>query len=263
MGRGAILSIEPRRVSTANTNANSIFDKAVLEVAVNAQGIAYGILKWLVDAVKQCQLAPEDVHQWLSSRDTVLLWLSQWPKLLPTRLGAECLRDPDCLRMTSNMLASFLESTMDVTANPGVRTAYPANCRCDVCAKLIDGSHLRPNRLDRLDRAGAAQEKRAALAVMEAAHGFTTVEDVYSRIQEDADAKQALATVAYGRHLVRRCKGDQDQTATALVLWREFAWSSTGSPTKNFRLTYEIITKAETLLIEWLKGFHTPSERSS
>lgn len=178
--------------------------------------------------------------------------MAEWPKYLPSHLEPSRLADPEHLRMTASILSSFLGSTLEVTANPGMRTVYDSECRCDVCGKPVEGSHLRPKKVDRLDRDTAERELNDALASIVVGDS-SNLEDIRVEIQNRRDLAEALALVAYGRHLIRRSGGEEDPTAAALVLWRTFAWTSSGAPKRNFRLTCELIASAETCLIQFVK----------
>ena len=62
----------------------------------------------------------------------------------------------------------------------------------------------------------------------------------------------ALAT--YGKELVSRCRGGGSSGTAVLALWREFAWTSQGSPNPRFKLRATDILTSEQALVRALAG---------
>jgi hypothetical protein len=70
------------------------------------------------------------------------------------------------------------------------------------------------------------------------------------RVQADQSLASALALAAYGKDLLMRCQGQGRSGPATLVLWREFAYTKSGSPTiLKFRLRATDFLQAEQELV--------------
>ena len=67
----------------------------------------------------------------------------------------------------------------------------------------------------------------------------------------DEAVQRCASLSAYGSALLDRLKGISDGPAV-LALWRDIAWTSSGSPNRNFKLKAKDILNAEQTLIKTL-----------
>ncbi len=98
--------------------------------------------------------------------------------------------------------------------------------------------------LSNADRLRATQLKAEHIRQLAHEAGCSiSVEDA-ERVAQRPDVSEPAALAAYGAGLLCRMRGEE-VGPELLVLRREFAWLSTGSPKKGFKLSAEQILLAE------------------
>jgi hypothetical protein len=117
-------------------------------------------------------------------------------------------------------------------------------CRCPICVRIVQRSHLQPKKLGNADKRRARALKCDHLATLALQRGVTLADAAIEQLLDDASLGTAVAMATYGGQLVRRSQGDGDGPAV-LALWREFAWTKQGSPDPDFELDAEAVLAAE------------------
>ena len=82
---------------------------------------------------------------------------------------------------------------------------------------------------------------------------LTLPETTLEAIVDDAATSRAAAYSAYGEWLIRRTRGETDGQSV-LALWRKIAWKPEGSPIRNFRLTLNGFSDAESTLLRTMRA---------
>ncbi|MCA9639718.1 MAG: hypothetical protein KC492_03460, partial [Myxococcales bacterium] len=201
-----------------------------IELAVELQGKSYALLKWVASAFDKGFVTPEAAHQFASMQDAAYGWIVEHYQNLPphTRPGREH------LAAFSNLFSTYLESSFDLTPNPGQRLYSPdAHCFCPICSWLVDVPYLKTKKLGPADKARAERLKLGFLKDLAHAHQLNIEEASLEGWLKDPDLREAIGLCAYAVDLSRRMQGILEGPAS-LALWRSFAWTPQGSPKKGY-----------------------------
>lgn len=114
-------------------------------------------------------------------------------------------------------------------------------------------AHLQPKKLGRRDREEARLLKKTFLERLAGEAAIGVQPEGIEQLLRDPEASRRAALAAYGHELLRRLEG-QAWGASALALWREFAWSPKGSPIKGFKLEARKIKQAEEQVLAELRN---------
>jgi hypothetical protein len=154
--------------------------------------------------------------------------------------------------MFANLFASYLLTSFELVEEPGVRmTATDCGCSCVLCRHLVAAPHLRARRISDHEKDRAHSLKVDYLKRL-AAECRGKLSDLEAGVLVGAsETAEPIALATYGEALVARCHGSSGEPAL-LALWREFAWTRTGSPRRDFELNAETILDAEALLVRAL-----------
>jgi len=117
------------------------------------------------------------------------------------------------------------------------------------CRVLIQASHLKPKKLSASDKRRAEQLKRTYLESLVRESTPQIDAKNLERLQSDQSLARALALATYGKDLLRRCQGQGRSGPASLALWREFAYSKSGSPLPKFKLRANEIVQSEQELL--------------
>jgi hypothetical protein len=226
-----------------------VFERKQLDRIVDAQRRSYRLLLWLNKAVAKGLLTSDIVlHAGRTPAKKITRWLEGHYDNLPTD-GRPAGRDPDDLAIFANLLAAYFETSFEWSLEAPPRLRSECGCWCPLCTYVVAGSHLKTRKLTSGDKRRARRLKENALRqlALEAGRNLTD-RDASSMCEEEA-MREDIALLAYGRELLRRAQGINEGPAV-LALWREFAWTRTGSPKKGFTLEPLDIVQAERRLLD-------------
>jgi hypothetical protein len=218
-----------------------MFDRAVLEQAVDLQRRSYELLKWMADAVRRGFIRFDTAHAYATLPQAALAWIERHFQDLPR--AAQPTREE--LRPFSNLFSTYLEASFELVRDPGKKLHSPRNhCFCPWCSWLVDAPNLRTRKLTGQDRKRAhrleASYLRATAIELDVALSAARCEELL----ESSELSEPIALATYGRDLLRRLEGSCEGPAS-LVLWRKFAWTRQGSPKKGFKLSADAVLAAD------------------
>jgi hypothetical protein len=227
-----------------------VIDKDELERAVSIQQRSYKLLKWVGSAMELGFISPESAHDYTGASDAAVQWINRHYLNFPPDCRPESQSETN-VRKFANMFSPYLLTSFDIDADPGLRLETSCGCYCPWCSRLVAASHLKTKKITAKEKKRAFKLKasflRKAAMRFEKRIDDKRAEEIIKR----PDLKEAAALAAYGDQLVSRMKGHVEGPAL-LVLWREFAWTASGSPKKKFKLeAYEILKSVATLLREF------------
>jgi hypothetical protein len=158
--------------------------------------------------------------------------------------------DADKLREFAAFFGTCLTSSFDLTNDPGVvlRNQYGDTCFCPICARLVNGSHLRAKKLTSSDKRRAVSLMLDRLVELAHEHDLKLTTSDPEEVIAEPECRRAAAYSTYGYWLIQRKKGVTDGPSI-LALWRQIAWTDAGSPRKDFILQYEHFKESEEMLL--------------
>ncbi|MGE0323704.1 MAG: hypothetical protein AB7K71_02385 [Polyangiaceae bacterium] len=224
-----------------------------IELAIELQGKSYALLKWVESAFDAGFITPASAHQFASMQDAAYGWIAEHYENLPphTRPGREH------LTAFSNLFSTYLESSFDLTPNPGKRLYSPdAHCFCPMCSWLVDVPYLKPKKLGPADKARAERLKLGFLKDLAHAHQLKLEEGRLESWLKDLELREAIGLCTYVIDLGRRMQGILEGPAS-LALWRSFAWTPQGSPKKGYQLSVKRVLACEQVLLERMRSAST------
>lgn len=133
-------------------------------------------------------------------------------------------------------------------ANP-TTPQYRSVCGCPFCWVLVHTPHLKPKKLSGSEKRRAEKVKRTYLEGLARENVALIDAKRLDRVQADESLARPLALAAYGKDLLMRCQGQGRSGPATLVLWRQFAYTKSGSPIPGFRLRAADILEAEQKLV--------------
>lgn len=216
-------------------------DEATLTKAVRLQQRSYALLKSLTDPLNPDLRAMEfsTQHGTMSFEDAAYEWLGR----VIESLAPEG-REHDDLRPLANLFASYLETSFDLVDAPALRRVSHSGCACSCCSYLAAAPHLQPKKLAAIDKHRARLLEAAYLQSTAAQHGDALKDTACEALLATSALREPLAMATYANELVRRMHAEPTGPEV-LVLWRWFAWTATGAPKRDFRLTAAMLLEAQ------------------
>ncbi len=220
-----------------------------LKLALDIHSRSYKLLRWLGRAIDTGEIPLPRVVSPRHADDVTAATLD-WIEPFHVTFPADMRPDEDKLRQFAAFFGTYLTSSFDITNDFGVvlRNQYGGTCSCSICARLVNGSHLKAKKL-------TSSDKRRSLALMldriiELAreHDLKLKTSDAEALIANPEYKIAAAYSTYGYWLIQRTKGVTDGPSI-LGLWRQFAWTDAGSPRKDFKLDYDDFKKSEDMLL--------------
>lgn len=219
-----------------------------LAFALTIHDRSYRLLKWVSEAVDKGFIPITRAHDYANERAAALDWIESNFQSLPAAV-----RPPkEELVPFANFFATYLMSSYDFVAAPGMVRKSWDGCYCPMCSRMVAGSHLRPKALTKRDKKRAGELMRDRLITLGKEQGVEVSNDQVDAFMKDEIQRKKVAYSTYGDWLIRRLDGQTDGPAL-LVLWREIAWERSGSPIQGFELRLKDFTKAEADLIAGLR----------
>jgi hypothetical protein len=158
------------------------------------------------------------------------------------RTGAE-------LHQYANFFSSYLLTSFELQPDPGHRLVSGCGCYCPFCSHLVAAPYLKPKKLGSRDKHRAQILKRSYLEALARENTSSVDQMKLDRLLSDRHVSRFTALATYGKELLLRCQGQGLSSPASLALWREFAWTPTGSPDPNFKLQAKAILEAERQLV--------------
>jgi hypothetical protein len=227
-----------------------MFERTIIENAVDLQQRSYKLLRWMADAVDRGFISTRAAHSFSTLPEAALDWLDRHYNDLPNAARPE----RDDARRFANLFSSYLESSFDLYEHPRQRLYSPeAHCFCPMCSWLVDMPRLQPKKLTRHDKERARKLSASALRQLAIELDLAITEPFVEQTVDEAAMREPLALVAYGHDLLRRLAGVVEGPAT-LALWRRFAWTPEGSPKHGYQLTAAAILDGEAAAVACLRA---------
>ena len=231
-----------------------MFDKPSLTRALDPQRRCTALVRWLSQALREGLLDPETLLEARARPEVALGWLDRRFTDLPAR-ARPARKD---LADFSRLLSTALEGIYAFSPEPGQRLHSPgAHCFCPFCSWLVDAPHLTPKKLSARDKRRADRLEVDVVRGLSRELGLALDDAACVRIAGAPELREAVATAAWTKALLRRLEGLSEGPA-ALALWRRFAWTSTGAPKKAFELTPDTVLDAEARLAARIQADGAP-----
>ncbi|MBA3700262.1 MAG: hypothetical protein H0W78_15565 [Planctomycetes bacterium] len=214
-----------------------------LELALDIHGRSYRLLKWVSDAIGKGFIPVTRAHEYANETVATRDWIegnfdSLPPAIRPAR---------EQLVTFPNFFSTYLMSSFDFTASPGMRAESKNSSFCTCCSRLVNAPHLRAKTLNKCDKRRAEDLMALRARALATEHGIALEESRATELVA-GDLRRDLAYSTYGHWLVQRLDGHSDGPAI-LALWRNFAWKKTGSPIPDFTLSLQDFIDAETRIL--------------
>jgi len=232
-----------------------MLDPGEVKLAVELHRRSYNLLKWLETAIQKGFVAAQRAHGYMDAADAAKDWLAVHYHNLP----AICRPDRESLDAFARFFATYLTTSFDLVATPGMVLRNDCCCTCEYCSYLTAAPHLRPKKLTARDKAKAMNLKVDHLLQL-AAELRVAIEKEQAMCLAGGPKTAADAALAtYGEQLVKRMRGFSRGPAV-LGLWRTIAWDPAGSPRKRFQLKADDILAAEHRLAVEISAFQSWSK---
>jgi hypothetical protein len=228
------------------------FDRAKFEEAVEIHTRAYRLLRWVNDAVDRGFIAFTSAHYYASDAQAAATWVEEHYQNLPPECRPSD-RTGAGLSRFGNYFATYINTSFELVATPGVQRRSSCGCHCWCCTYLGAAPHLKTRSVTPSDKKRASRLQRKVLAQLALDHGLAVSEGGIDAIADAAETAEATALVAYGLDLLARCSGQPAHPATH-ALWRVFAWEKAGSPKKGFVLQADAFLAAEAQVVQALRA---------
>jgi hypothetical protein len=227
-----------------------LLDREQLEIAVHMHAKSYALLKWVAQAVTSGTISFGTAHQYASLPIAAKDWIEKHYLNFPEESRVEF----EDITTFANFFSTYLENSFDLVSNPGwIKFSPRAHCFCPMCSWMIEAPRLKTKLLTASDKKRATKMQCHSMIQLAIDTACQLDETKAQTIVDDEVFAESTASLAYGHDLVLRLDGVATGPAV-LALWRRFAWTKMGSPKKQFRLQSELMLKAESRLIEFLKG---------
>ncbi len=161
----------------------------------------------------------------------------------------------DAINEFAAFFSTYLTSSFDMVERPGTRGKGPTpkfGCRCDLCMRIIQASHLQPKKLHTRDKRRADFLMIECLAQFARENGLDLGEQLAAQIVSNQETRRSAAYLAYGDWLIRRLAGESDGPAI-LALWRIIAWDPRGGMRRGFELQLKDFKVAEETLVSAIR----------
>lgn len=229
-----------------------MFDPQELERVVDLQQKSYQLLRWVNDALRSGTLNFSTVHQADDVSEAAKQWVGRHFHSLP----GDARPNETELEPFARLFASYLTTSFDLIAQPGMRRVSDTGCYCTFCSYLASADHLRVRTPDKKAKQRAQQMKDLYLSSLIAESGAALTAAGRQALLSDPNLADDISFATYGRELVRRSQF-ASQGEGVLVLWREIAWDHRSKVKKGFALSAKRILDAETALVARLKQVAT------
>ena len=215
-----------------------------LGLAIDIHTQSYQLLRWVAEAVRKGFIPATRAHQYANTSDAAIAWMEEHYFNFPQAMRP----DRQHLREFASFFGTYVTSSFDIIEQPGTRLDSHCGCYCPLCAHLVNAPHLQTKKLTKRDKDRAHQLMVDRVTALAREEGITaTDQDVLVLVQGE-ETRRSAGYSTYGYWLIRRLDGDTDGKSV-LALWREIAWTPTGSPIKNFHLRYKDFVNAEESLV--------------
>ena len=216
-----------------------LLDRQQLDLAVQMQAKSYALLKWVGQGVSSGLISFRTAHEYSTLPHAAADWIDKHYLNIPDAARV----DRKDIPVFANFFSTYLENSFDLIANPGkVKFSPDAHCFCPMCSWLIDAPNLKTKSLSTADKKRALKMQMHSVIQLGIDCGARLDE---TRAEEIASENgEATALLAYGHDLIQRLNAVANGPAV-LALWRRFAWNSSGSPKPKFKLTSQMMLKAE------------------
>lgn len=207
---------------------------------------------WISDAIDKGHIQPSRVAHQAGGPDAATDWLRSNYDGIPGEL-----RPPKSdIDEFAAFFSTYLTSSFDVVANPGVRGEGPRSpqltCLCEFCVRLVNAPHLQTKKLYARDKRRADFLMTECLMQLAGENGLEIDERRATKIVTDEATRRLAAYLAYGHWLIQRLAGESDGPAI-LALWRLIAWDPRGGMRRNFALQLQDFQQAEERLLAVLQ----------
>jgi len=221
-----------------------MFEREKLRRAVLLQKRAYEFVKWYYEsAVAKGIMSAKMAREHAEATQVLAAGLKERFVDIPSDCRPLSQGDED-IQSFVNMLSSYLSASFDLVENPGTR-GTKVDDYCEACgAYLLAAPHLRPKKLSRHDKMKARKLKLTCLKRLAQDAGLVLSDQAAETLVDAPEMREAIAMTTYGEQLLFRMDGQVEGPAV-LALWREFAWNSTGSPKKGFKLDADDILRSQ------------------
>lgn len=218
-----------------NNIIESYFPNEIVERALSLQAQSYQFLLWMADLERNAVSDAAD-HEPSQLQDASFDWIEKNYEAIPNHARPS----RDDLRAFSNLFATYLESSFDLIESPGQRLySEDAHCFCPLCSWLVDIPNLQPKKLTPFDKRRAKKIQREFLSQLASTMDIHS-DSACERVLTDSSLREDIALSTWMDQLLHRLEGVSPGPAV-LALWRSFAWTSTGAPKKNFRVSPELV----------------------
>ena len=211
-----------------------------LELAIEIQSRSFKLLQWLAKAIHEGFVPLTKAHDVADAAHAAQSWIEGHYHNLPL----ECRPDPAHIKEFANFFGSYLETSFDIIETPPERYVSECGCFCPMCRRLANPQHLKTKSLTKMDKNRAAKLRIRRIEMLALEEGLPFNESLVHESLQDAEVRRSASLSAYGSELLERLNGFSDGPAV-LALWRDFAWTSTGAPNRQFKLNAELIHQAE------------------
>ena len=154
----------------------------------------------------------------------------------------------EALRAFAAFFGTYVTTSFDILTHPEKVLISDWGCYCELCSRVVNGSHLKPKKVTTADKRRAKSLIIDRLCDLATEEGMSLSRSDAETLIEDSVQRRAAAYSAYGFWLIQRTNGITDGTSI-LALWREIAWTPQGSPRKDFQLQYNNFVDSEDLLV--------------
>ena len=228
-----------------------MLDRGEIEEAVEIQNRAYGLIRWVGDAIERGFITFTSAHEYASDAEAAAAWVAEHYQNVPHHCRPPAKSGPSLERFAS-YFASYLNTSFELVAEPGLETRSRCGCRCWCCTYLAAAPHLRTRKITHRDKKRASRLKNAHLRQLALDHNILAPDAAIRSIVESDESSEHVALFTYAKELLARCSGRESSPAS-LALWRQFAWAKEGSPKPDFVLTSDLILEAEAKLLTALE----------
>jgi hypothetical protein len=206
-----------------------------VEEALEIARRAHRWLRWMEGEARTQRLSVPQLHHALDEVGALEQLVRAFWNRTPTQARP---REHDIARFVRHV-ASYLSSSLDFDDKHRVVEARRDHFDCMVSAQFQALPHARPKRLRPVDKERADGLERAVLVRMANEAGAQLAEERVQRLLDAPQLREARAVCAYIDLLLARQRGEA-AGPEVLVLWRRFAWTTTGAPRQDFELTVEL-----------------------
>jgi hypothetical protein len=226
-----------------------MFDKVELIKALKTKELTYSLIMWLNTAIKRDIISPPKAIANSLSFWAAKEWIVEHFYNLPIEGRPDSLDskeiDPFCY-----LFISYFTSSFNIEKEPGQR--YVPHSRGGGKGCYAENPHIRTKKISTRDKSKACEFKLNYIKGLASELGKQKTDEYIENLIVNPDFKVKIAITTYVMLLINRMKGF-DAGSANLVLWREFAWNSNGSPKKGFKLEADEILQDEMFIIEQLK----------